>query len=64
MATTTEEEIARLLEPLPMVLFDGVMGEGSSSPLTCTPLSMVGPPVSSQAMEPLGDGIDALSHGR
>jgi hypothetical protein len=64
VAATAEEEIARPLEPLPLVLFDGAMGEESSSPLTCTPLSMVGPPVSSQAMKPLGDGIDALSHGR
>lgn len=56
-----QEETTWPLENLPMVLFDGDTGEGSSSPLTCTPLNMVGPFESPQAMVPLGDGIDALS---
>jgi hypothetical protein len=51
----------RPLENQTMVMFDGEMGEGSTSPLTCTPLNMLGPLESTQGMVPLGDGIDALS---
>ena len=44
------------LESLPLVRIDGVMGEERSSPLSCTPLSMVGPPAS-----PLVNAIFHLS---
>ena len=60
VVANAEEDLVRPLEAFPMVLSDGVMGEGPPSPLTCTPLSMVGPPLSSLGMELLGDGVDAL----
>ena len=43
MAVAVEEGTTSLMESLTMVLYDGV-GEGSSSPLSCTPLNMVNPP--------------------
>ena len=61
VAINYEEVPERPQEILPMVIFDGVMDEGCSSPLSCTPLNMVGPPVSSHEMELLGDGINPLS---
>uniref|UniRef100_A0A2N9G1G0 Reverse transcriptase domain-containing protein n=1 Tax=Fagus sylvatica TaxID=28930 RepID=A0A2N9G1G0_FAGSY len=40
---------------------DGFMGEDLPSPLNCTPLCMVGPPLSPPGLGLIGDGIDALS---
>ena len=54
VAILAEDDIVGLLESLPLVLFDGVMGEEPSSPLSCTPLSMMGPPTSPP--------VDAISH--
>jgi hypothetical protein len=60
VAVAVEEGTTSLMESLTMVLYDGV-GEGSSSPLSCTPLNMVNPPVGSQGTEIIVEGIDALS---
>ena len=43
MTVAIEEDTTSLMESLTMVFYDGV-GEGSSSPLSCTPLNMVNPP--------------------
>uniref|UniRef100_A0A2N9HB87 Reverse transcriptase domain-containing protein n=1 Tax=Fagus sylvatica TaxID=28930 RepID=A0A2N9HB87_FAGSY len=61
VAINAEEEPERLQGILPMVIYDGISDEGCSSPLACTPLNMMGPPVSSHEMELLGVGIDPLS---
>ncbi len=54
VAILAEDDIVGSLESLPLVPFDGVMGEEPSSPLSCTPLSMMGPPTSPP--------FDAISH--
>jgi hypothetical protein len=60
MAVVVEEGTTSLMESLTMVLYVGV-GEGSSSPLSCTPLNMVNPPVGAQGTEIIVEGIDTLS---
>jgi hypothetical protein len=56
-----EENLTTTLEILPMDLSDGLTGEDPLSPLNCTPLCMMGPPLSSPGLGLIGDGIDALS---
>jgi hypothetical protein len=60
LAVASVEDTTSLMKSLPMVLYDGV-GEGSSSPLSCTLLDMVNPPVDSQGTEIVVEGIGALS---
>ena len=55
------EDFTGPLETLPMALFEGVVGRGPTSPLTCTPIQIVGPPMSPPALALLGEGVDALS---
>ena len=45
---------------LSLVCKEGVEGESSFSPLTCTPIMMVGPAMSPSRLELLGGGVDAL----
>ncbi len=61
MDVTDEEGFTRPMESLPMVLFDGPLGEGPISPLSCTSINMVGPLRNSPTRDILGDGVDALS---
>jgi hypothetical protein len=58
---TDDEGFTRPMESLPMVLFDGALGEGPTSPLSCTSINMVGPLRNSPTRDILGDGVDALS---
>ncbi len=43
-----------------LAIAEGGEGEGPLSPLTCSPITMLGPPMNSPGMELIGDGADAL----
>ena len=60
MAVTVAETPVSTPGKLSLACKEGVEGEGSFSPLTCTPIMMVGPAMSPSGLELLGGGVDAL----
>jgi hypothetical protein len=61
MVVGDEENFTKSLEVLQKALSQGLTGEDPPSPMNCTPICMVGPPLSPPGLGLIGEGIDALS---
>ena len=60
LAAIAAEKSLSTPENFSLACEEGVEGEGPFSPLTCTPIMMVGPAMSPSGMELLEGGVDAL----